>query len=106
MARMVKRQVFYSFHYDPDNWRAQQIRQIGAIEGNQPATPNNWEKVRRGGDRAIKQWIDGQMRGRSCTVVLVGSNTAGREYIDYEIVKSWNTGMGVVGIYIHGLQIP
>ena len=44
------------------------------------------------------------MSGRSCTVVLVGSDTAGREWITYEIVESWNRGMGVVGIRIHGLR--
>ena len=44
------------------------------------------------------------MKGRSCTVVLVGSNTAGRKWINYEISQSWNQGMGVVGIRIHGLE--
>ena len=37
-------------------------------------------------------------------MVLVGSNTAGRKWITYEIVKSWNDGMGVVGIRVHGLK--
>ena len=45
-----------------------------------------------------------QLHGRSCTIVLVGSKTAGRKWIDYEIVESWNAGMGVVGIHIHGLK--
>ena len=44
------------------------------------------------------------MYGRSCTVVLVGSNTAGRKWINHEIIESWNDGMGVVGIHIHGLK--
>ena len=43
------------------------------------------------------------MKHRSCTVVLVGENTANRKWINYEIVKSWNDDMGVVGMYIHGL---
>lgn len=100
----MKRRVFYSFHYDPDNWRAAQVRNIGSIEGSMPASDNDWETVRRGGDRAIKHWIAGQMRFRTCTVVLVGSNTANRKWIDYEIIKSWKDGMGVVGICIHGLR--
>lgn len=37
-------------------------------------------------------------------MVLVGSKTAGRKWINHEIVNSWNDGMGVVGIYIHGLR--
>ncbi len=44
------------------------------------------------------------MQGRSCAVVLVGANTANRKWINYEIVKAWDDGLGVVGIYIHGLK--
>lgn len=44
------------------------------------------------------------MKYRSCTVVLVGKNTADRKWINYEIIKSWDEGKGVVGIYIHGLK--
>ena len=101
---MARRAAFYSFHYNPDNWRAAQVRSIGAIEGNKPATDNDWETVTKSGDAAIKRWIADQMKGRSCTVVLVGSNTAGRKWIHHEITKSWNDRMGVVGIHIHGLK--
>jgi len=100
---MVRR-CFYSFHYKPDNWRASTVRNIGAIEGNKPASDNDWETVKKGGDAAIKKWITDQMCGRSCTVVLVGTNTAKRKWIDHEIVKSWDDKMGVVGIYVHGLE--
>ena len=100
----MKRRVFYSFHYETDNWRAAQVRNIGAIEGNRPATDNDWEVVKQRGDVAIRRWIADQMDGRSCTVVLVGTNTANRKWINHEIVESWKQGMGVVGIYIHGLK--
>lgn len=60
----MARKVFYSFHYIPDNWRASQVRYIGAVEGNQPAKDNDWEAVKRGGDAAIQKWIDGQLEGR------------------------------------------
>ena len=100
----MKRRVFYSFHYKPDSVRAGQVRNIGAIEGNEPASDNGWEAVKKGGDPAIKRWIAGEMRGRSCTVVLVGENTADRKWINHEILKSWNDGMAVVGIRIHGLR--
>lgn len=100
----TKRQVFYSFHYQPDAWRVAQVRNIGAIEGNRPAPDNDWETISRTGDDAIKKWIKEQMKYRSCTVVLVGQNTAKRKWIDHEIIESWKAGMGVVGIYIHGLK--
>ena len=100
----TKRQVFYSFHYKPDCWRASQVRNIGAIEGNKPAPDNEWEEITSAGDDAIKKWINNQLKYRSCTIVLIGNKTANRKWINYEIVKSWNDNMGVVGIYIHGLK--
>ena len=100
----MARKAFYSFHYKPDASRAGQVRNIGVLEGNTPVSDNDWETVTKKGDAAIKQWIADQMHGRSCTVVLVGSNTAGRKWINHEIIESWNNGMGVVGIRIHGLK--
>jgi len=102
---MAKRQVFYSFYYKPDNWRASKIRNIGAVEGNKPASDNDWEKITSGGDKdtKIKKWIADQMKGRTCTIVLIGAETAGRKWITHEISESWNKGMGVVGIHIHNI---
>lgn len=99
----MARKAFYSFHYEPDNWRASQVRQIGAIEGNQPAPGNTWENVKSSNETTIKRWIDAQMAGRSVVVVLVGSETAGRKWINYEITKGWEDGRGVLGIHIHNL---
>ena len=99
----MTRRVFYSFHYADDAWRASQVRNMGVVEGNRPATDNDWESVKAGGNRA-KAWIDRQLHRRSCAVVLVGSSTAGRKWINYEIDKAWRDGKGVVGIHIHGLQ--
>ena len=101
---MIRRRVFYSFHYAQDSWRAATVRNIGVVEGNRPATDNKWEEVKRGGDSAIRKWIAEQMKHRSCTVVLVGSDTAGRRWIDHEIKKTWEGGMGLAGIRIHGLR--
>lgn len=98
------RKVFYSFHYELDNWRASKVRNIGSIEGNRPATDNDWETVKKGGDKAIENWIAGQMSGRTCTIILAGSNTANRKWINHEIVQSWNKGLGVLVIYIHNLK--
>lgn len=100
----TKRQVFYSFHYKPDCWRAATVRSIGAIEGNKPAPDNDWETIIRGGEEAIKRWIKEQIKYRSCTVVLVGKETANRKWINHEIIESWNAKMGIVGIHIHGLK--
>ncbi|MCB1194365.1 MAG: TIR domain-containing protein [Leptospiraceae bacterium] len=100
----MARRAFYSFQYIPDNWRASQIRNMGIIEGNRPATDNEWEEVKKGGDKAIKKWIDDQFYGKSVAIVLIGSDTAGRKWINYEIQKAWDDKKGVLGIYIHNLK--
>jgi MTH538 TIR-like domain (DUF1863) len=100
----MARRVFYSFHYKPDCTRAARIRNMGVVEGNKPASDNDWETVTGGGEKAIQEWIDGQLEGKSCAVVLIGENTAGRKWIKYEIGKAWNTSTGVVGVYVHRLK--
>jgi hypothetical protein len=100
----MAKKVFFSFYFDGDCQRAAQVRNIGAIEGNQPVSSNDWEAVKNSGDAAVERWIDDNMRGRSCTVVLIGSGTAGRKWIDYEIKKTWADNKGLVGVYIHNLK--
>jgi len=100
----MARKVFYSFHYKPDCWRASMVREMGVIEGNRPCSDNDWETITKGGDEKIKKWIAAQMEGKSCVVVLIGSNTAGRKWIIHEIVEGWNAGKGVLGIHVHNLK--
>lgn len=100
----MARKAFFSFHYIPDNWRASQVRSMGLIEGDSPVSDNDWETVTKGGDAAIEKWIDTQMSGKSCVVVLIGNGTAGRKWITHEIIKAWNDNKGVLGIYIHNLK--
>ena len=99
----MTRKAFYSFHYEADAWRAAQVRNMGVVDGNAPVHDNTWEEVKRGGDNAIKRWIDNQMHGRSVTIVLIGAATAGRKWINYEICQSWDNRKGIFGIYIHNL---
>lgn len=100
----MARKVFTSFHYIPDNWRASQVRSMGKIEGNCIVTSNKWEEVTKGGNTAIERWIDENMSGKSCVIVFVGENTAGRKWINYEIEKAWNENRGLLGIHVHNLK--
>ena len=99
----MARRAFYSFHYKPDVQRVAKIRNIGVIEGNRPATDNDWEEITGGGDKKIREWITDQLSGRTCTIILIGSSTANRKWINYEIKESWNKKKGVLGIYIHNI---
>jgi hypothetical protein len=99
----MAKKAFYSFEYLPDYWRAAKVRQIGSIEGNQSISDNDWEKVKSGRDPAIEHWINAQLVGRSCVIVLIGSSTANRRWVKYEIEQGWNMNKGIVGIHIHNL---
>jgi len=103
---MATKKVFYSFHFDNDVMRVQQIRNIGVIEDNKPVAANDWEEVKKKGITAIEKWIDDNMKYRSCVVVLIGEETSKRPWVQYEIIKGWNDGKGVVGIYIHNIKCP
>jgi hypothetical protein len=47
--------------------------------------------------------INAGLQGTSVTVVLIGSQTANRQWINYEIEESHKRGNGILGIYIHGI---
>lgn len=100
----MARHVFYSFHFNNDFARVQQVRNINSISGQTYATPQQWEDAKGKGDAAVKSWIDSQMNGKSCLVVLVGSQTASRKWVKYEIEKAWNDKKGVLGVHINKLK--
>ena len=103
----MARRVFFSFHYQRDIWRVNQIRNIPnitscAAAGFQDASL--WEEAKRKSDGAVKKLIDDGLENTSVTVVFIGEKTAGRKYINYEIEQSINRGNGIVGIQIHHLK--
>jgi len=100
----MAKKCFLSFHYKPDNWRVSQIRNIGAIEEQPLLSANDWEAVKKKGDKAIEDWIDDNMKDKKCLIVLVGEKTAGRRWVNYEIKKAWKDGKGIMAIHIHNLK--
>jgi len=100
----MARRVYWSFYFKEDSSRIQQVINMGAVEGQRVLTGQKWEEVKKGGDTAIKKWINDEMAGKTCLVVLVGTNTSKRPWVNYEIIKAWNDKLGVVGVRIHGLR--
>ncbi len=100
----MARKVFDSFHYKRDSHRVSQVKNMGAVEGQPLLSANDWEKIEKGGDAAIEKWIAEQMKGKTCVVVLIGSQTAGRKWVKHEMIKGWNDGKGIVGVHIHNLK--
>jgi hypothetical protein len=104
----MARKAFFSFHYGSDVWRANIVRNSWVTKDDREAAgfldAADFEEVKKGGEAAIKKWIDDQLKGTSVTVVLIGSDTSDREYIKYELKKSYEKGNGMLGIYVHQLK--
>lgn len=100
----MARSVFFSFHYDRDVWRVQNIINMGALERQRICNAQEWEDKKKQGDTAIMNWIEDQMKWKSAVVVLVGAETAERKWVRHEIVHAWNKKKPLVGIRIHGLK--
>src|ERR1700693_5749074 len=103
----MARKVFFSFHYARDSWRVQNVRKSTSI-ARFDKTPfydkAAWEQIKRGGDQAIKNWINSQLSGTSVTVVLIGAETYKRRWVKYEIQRSIEEGKGLMGLYIGGIK--
>lgn len=103
----MARRVFFSFHYQRDIWRVNQIRNIPNVTGTAAAgfqDASLWEEAKKKGDAAVKKLIDDGLQNTSVTVVCIGAKTAGRKFINYEIEKSIERGNGLVGVQIHHLK--
>ena len=96
--------AFFSFHFANDIVRVGQVRNMGAVTGDQIVDDNSWETVKRGGAAEIQKWIDREMASADVLIVLVGSQTSERHWVDYEIRRAWNTYKPIIGVRIHGLR--
>ena len=103
----MARRVFFSFNYNKDVWRVNQIRSMPNIIGSAAAgfqDASLWEEAKKKGDAAIKRLIDKGLEYTSVTVVCVTYGTAVRKYINYEIDQSLKRGNGLLGLQIHHLK--
>lgn len=102
----MARQVFFSFKYR-DVSKTMVVRNSWVTQGKQASgfiDAADFEKIKRKGDTAIKNWIDSQLKGTSVTVVLVGEKTCSSRWVKYEIKKSIERGNGLLGIDISKIK--
>lgn len=100
------RKVFFSFKYK-DVSRAMVVRNSWVAQGKEAAgfiDSADFEKLKKQGDTAIKNWIDKQLSGTSVTVVLVGEKTCTSRWVKYEIEKSIEIGNGLLGIDVSKIK--
>ena len=100
----MARHVFYALHHEADHSRIVGLLQSHAVEGNLTPSQAQWAKLKRGGDFATRRWVEEQLKGRSCTVVLIGKDTATQPLVHYAVNRSRQLKMGLLGIHIHGLN--
>jgi hypothetical protein len=103
----MARRVFFSFKYKLDVSRAMVVRNSWVTQGQEAAgfiDAADFESLKRQGDAAIEAWIDGQLKGTSVTVVLVGAATCDSRWVKYEIDQSQALGHGLLGIDISKIK--
>jgi hypothetical protein len=100
----MARRVFFSFHFQNDNWRVNQVRKSGEftdVDGTDTFYDNSlWEATKKKGDQALKKLIDGGLNNSSVTTVLAGTETWARKWVRYELVKSFERGNGLMTLWI------
>jgi hypothetical protein len=107
MVVNMARRVFFSFHYDNDIWRANQVRNVNVVAGPDVAgffDHSEYEEAERKADEGIRRMILRHLDRTSVTVVLIGTETAQRPWVQYEIDQSIARKNGLLGIHIHHLK--
>jgi len=106
----MARTVFFSLHYQRDIMRAQVVKQHHVTKGNYVAAGffdgSLEEKAKKDGDEVVRRMINDGLDGCSVLCVFIGKETYTRRWVDYEIFKSIELGMGVLGIRIHLISDP
>jgi hypothetical protein len=103
----MSRKVYFSFHYERDLWRVNVARNSGAIEGASVAGFHDeslWEETKAKGDIAVKKLIDRALDGTSVTIVVIGSETADRKFVTYEVERSVARGNGILGLRVNHIK--
>jgi hypothetical protein len=104
----MARQVFFSFHYAQDLWRANVVRNSDTVRRAETEVGHFdhslWEEAKTSGEKAIKALIDEGLNGASVTIALIGAETYTRRWCLYELAESHNAGKGLLGIRIHNIR--
>lgn len=101
----MARRTFFSFHYEQDVQRSAVVRKSSQFKDSVDAEwidASLWEETKKN-DAAIRTLIAKALERTTVTVVLIGSHTASRRWVQYEIQQSLARGNGLIGIYIHNI---
>jgi hypothetical protein len=83
------------------------VRKSAVTQGKETAgfiDASEFEKIKKQGDQAVRDWINGQLDRTTVTVVLVGSATCDSKWVKYEIEQSEKRGNGLLGIDVSKIK--
>lgn len=103
----MARFVFFSFAYeDVKNFKVNIIRNNWLMKNKEESFVDGsiWEESKTKGSAFLKKMIEQGLKNTSITTVLIGLNTANRRWVNYEIVKSFEKGNGILAIHINRLK--
>jgi len=103
----MARRTFFSFHYKPDVSRAWIVRNSWMTKQDRDAAgffdSSVFESKDRESTEVLKRFLREGLSNTSVTCVLVGSETALRRWVRYEIFQSFIRGNGLLAVRIHGI---
>jgi hypothetical protein len=104
--REIKRKVFISYHHGGDQpyydaFSRAFSRDYDIIADNSLARGIESDVV----EYVMRRIRENYITGSSCTIVLVGRDTWGRKYVDWEIEATLQKEHGLIGIQLPSLPI-
>lgn len=103
----MARRCFFSFYYDRDVWRSQQVKNVWVTHTDREAAgffnSSAFETAKKS-DAALRTFLNAEMKGSSVVCALIGTATYSRRWVRYELVRGFEKGKGLLGVRIHGLK--
>ncbi|HFP9296957.1 TPA: TIR domain-containing protein [Klebsiella pneumoniae] len=100
-TKIIKRKVFLSYHHDADQYYYDEFSRKFHDE-YEAVTDNSLDRRVDSDDidyvmRRIREYY---IAGTSCSIVLVGNESWGRKYIDWEIKSTLDKQHGLIGVQL------
>ena len=90
--------------YQPkDSFRATKIKKMKNFEQSVVFAEEDWPTVANHSETEIQEWVDQQVEDSDCLVVLIGEETAKKQWMNYSIKRAYELNKGIVGIFVHRL---
>lgn len=105
----MARRTFFSFHYQPDVWRAWNVRNSWVVKPSDQIDDgffdsSVFEASKKESEQSLKNFLRDGLKNTSVTCVLAGTDTWSRRWVRYEIARSVVKGNGLLTVHIHGVK--